>query len=81
MDEKNKSVDRRAVFDDLEKYVLVGEQYAKNLEELMNSGKKEVLLEKGLSESYWERSTSHHISQGNNDVLMMQFTILQRLKY
>lgn len=72
---------RRANFDNLEEYVYIGEDYAKDLEELMNNGKKEVLKEKGLSEEYWEKSTSYHISQGNQEVMMMQFTILQRLKY
>jgi len=72
---------RRANFDNLEEYVMIGEDYAKDLEDLMTNGKKEVLQEKGLSEAYWEKSTSHHISQGNQEVMMMQFTILQRLKY
>jgi hypothetical protein len=72
--------ERRANKDNVDKYVELWETYTQRLEELIEKSQKAVLETLQISESVFERSNSHHISEHNQELFLLQATLLNRLK-
>lgn len=72
--------ERRANKDDIQKYVDLWETYTQRLEELVEKAQKAVLENLQISEAVFEKSNSHHISENNQELFLLQATLLNRLK-
>lgn len=71
---------RRAVKNDLQKYIEIWNEYTRRLEEIVDSAQKNILSELNITEKDWEDSNTYYMSQNNNELLMLHATLPQRLK-
>jgi len=72
--------ERRVNTDDTQKYIDLWETYTQRLEELVEKSQKAVLESLQISEAAFEKSNSHHISENNQELFLLQATLLNRLK-
>jgi hypothetical protein len=72
--------ERRAYKNNLKKYIDLWDDYARSLEEVIESSQREVLQGLNVSEAQWEESNSFYMSQGNQELMMLHATLPQKLK-
>ena len=72
--------ERRAVFDDLQKYIDLWEKHAEEFEVLLYNSMSEVLEEKKIEESRWEKSNTYYMEQGNQEIASQHMNNVEKLR-
>lgn len=72
--------ERRAHKNDLPRYIELWDQYAHELENIIEECQKDILQALNIPESVWENSNTFYMSQGNHELLMLHASLPQKLK-
>jgi len=68
------------VFDDLQKYIDLWEKHAEEFEVLLYNSMSEVLEEKKIEESRWEKSNTYYMEQGNQEIASQHMNNVEKLR-
>ena len=71
---------RRAVFDDLKKYVEFHNAYNQELDQIIEGCQRELLIELGIPLFVWDASMSFYTNQENSVILRLYAGVAQKLK-
>jgi len=72
--------ERRALKNDLRKYIELWDTYAHQLEEIIEKSQKDVLKALGITDDVWENSNGFYMQSGNHELLMIHASLPQKLK-
>jgi hypothetical protein len=72
--------ERRALKNDLRKYIELWDTYAHQLEDIIEKSQKEVLRALNISDEDWENSNGFYMQSGNHELLMIHASLPQKLK-
>jgi hypothetical protein len=74
-------IERRSHKNNLKEYVRIWDEFAHELEKIIDNSNKEVLAALGIDENKWENSNAQYISESNADLLTLHAQLPLKLKY